>query len=1275
MLAPPQQTKTPSIGVLAEEVKLFSYHRKKIDKFHKVKKQADVNFAELLNMDVLGKIRQAFVKNTEQANTESLTAAEFIDTLSEFLPRSEIERLYKKIDVNDDGFVDWQEFTGFLTTSEAGVGTVSKTQTNIFTLKMEQEFNSTNHRDMIDMICFSAKPIPILATAARDGQIFIWNQPDLKHIGTVSHIDKSRVFLNGLMSSMNIHQRAMVAKSAVNNPVPSSKKAILVTSLAVMPQSGHICVSSGDCCVALYELSTQEICGRISSFTEIPTTLEAFVIVDKIRDTINQYLAIGDSKGYLHLVAFDKEFGVSVDAGSKKKNQQLMKVAVDNMTNAKVHKEWITSMVFVTELNRLVIGSLDGTVSLVNVQNVAVDRVFEQGAGVRFVAWSNTAKFLVSAGTDRVLMIWDPYTLQIATKLDGLPSLIVYLGMNDAANYIMVVLEDKSIRMWDAATFEAQPVVYDTSTQLPINIMTAALWVPSLSTLYTAGSRLSAWQLERTNESLTVSEDDDLLTVLFNRNFHQVITVTIGGVVSVYSMFDGHLVSKFSASQNDTCSHSNHKNKAASNYGIRCATLDHSQRRLMIVSSDGEHIHMWNFHNGQCVKTIRPRIPSTYYSVASNTPLPANARPYDITCVMYEHVYSGPSRSLKKLITFGTDIGVVSSMLESSEDIDEEPSFNLVKTAFDGKKLKFFVTTGESGSAERELSVKWIVPSIENYVLVGYQNGTVLHWDLERATQGVELSPSDGIGVPFVALRRRGLASRSSVQRGSKSRVNAPRGRSFRSSKPRVSIPKNVSLCDKTMDSPIPNPPTAAITDPPNSRENQDCVYPPPDNTSVEGRKEASRCQESIICPTRPTVHNPPKRLSVVYSEHVSRRQQIDEEDTPLPPYVVIDNPAPPAVIGVAKASFQRPSLDPLLPSKEPPTRKNTVSAGRRVTEVSSTVSNYEERPCDSKHFDRAQAEDTAEAPETVESKCKSGPQDVREIPETNKLDMSSLEQGVAITCVTALRIQKIAIGACSDFIIRFWDLETGKVLCSCPFDDTPHSTHASTNNSEFVDAVPSSMLMCFSTNENQDILVGGYTNGDVKVWIVSFQSLTSLRFQERDFLLTGLAVPPLQLLSEWNAHGSAVLRMEYITLDEEEFGQHEGYIVTCSDDQDTHIWTTSGDIVGTFGVSVWDINLKNTWKPKDTDFLQLKQESAVKSAKNAVPPPPHSPRRKREKCLNSRWAMQRRSVDPEETKAEDYMRTIKLQIHMEKLQEKIAKPHVTATTHHNDVFTSSAVC
>lgn len=44
----------------------------------------------------------------------------------------------------------------------------------------------------------------------------------------------------------------------------------------------------------------------------------------------------------------------------------------------------------------------------------------------------------------------------------------------------------------------------------------------------------------------------------------------------------------------------------------------------------------------------------------------------------------------------------------------------------------------------------------------------------------------------------------------------------------------------------------------------------------------------------------------------------------------------------------------------------------------------------------------------------------------------------IVVECVTLLPKARIMIGACSDRYLRFWDLDTYTVLCSCLYIDLP---------------------------------------------------------------------------------------------------------------------------------------------------------------------------------------------------------------------------------------------
>ena len=105
MLAPPRTfiQKAHSFSI-TEEMQEREKNRKQLYKrVAKKKKKDKINFAELLNMEVLKEIRREFLC---RCDGNSVPCEEFCEVLSLYIPPSDVQSLYKKIDVNDDGMVE-----------------------------------------------------------------------------------------------------------------------------------------------------------------------------------------------------------------------------------------------------------------------------------------------------------------------------------------------------------------------------------------------------------------------------------------------------------------------------------------------------------------------------------------------------------------------------------------------------------------------------------------------------------------------------------------------------------------------------------------------------------------------------------------------------------------------------------------------------------------------------------------------------------------------------------------------------------------------------------------------------------------------------------------------------------------------------------------------------------------------------------------------------------------------------------------------------------------
>lgn len=75
-----------------------------------------VSLVDIFDKDILNYFKEVW----ENSGDDGLTADEFKSLLGNYLPKILTDIIYQRIDVNDDGMVDFAEFMNFLIASEAG---------------------------------------------------------------------------------------------------------------------------------------------------------------------------------------------------------------------------------------------------------------------------------------------------------------------------------------------------------------------------------------------------------------------------------------------------------------------------------------------------------------------------------------------------------------------------------------------------------------------------------------------------------------------------------------------------------------------------------------------------------------------------------------------------------------------------------------------------------------------------------------------------------------------------------------------------------------------------------------------------------------------------------------------------------------------------------------------------------------------------------------------------------------------------------------------------
>ncbi len=199
--------------------------------------------SDLFDKEILTYLEEVF--STSETGNSSLSAHEFKGLISKYIPLGLVENIYRAIDVNDIGYVNYSDFTNYLISAEAGSTFSSKTYTTRLVLFNQQDDNiNVIHRDFIDSLVFVRKPCPMLLSGGRDGQISIWDPTELTLVRNIQHRDSNSVYQEELYRSMDPLLKAHCRKqnSGHSAKKKSSKVQLLNSSCLLIVEIRLHCV-------------------------------------------------------------------------------------------------------------------------------------------------------------------------------------------------------------------------------------------------------------------------------------------------------------------------------------------------------------------------------------------------------------------------------------------------------------------------------------------------------------------------------------------------------------------------------------------------------------------------------------------------------------------------------------------------------------------------------------------------------------------------------------------------------------------------------------------------------------------------------------------------------------------------------------------------------------------------------------------------------------------------------------------------------------------------
>ncbi|XP_068441368.1 cilia- and flagella-associated protein 337 isoform X1 [Clinocottus analis] len=512
---------------------------------------------------------------------------------------AQIQGLFKKIDYSGQGRISWGEFcTHMLQNYEAKQEAARRSKRVAFILPATM----TAPCHSVPIVNIHSTLDGTAVSVREDGVVCCWS-PEPKPLKT------KHLFNEG----------------------PANRKSKWASDFTLMTEFNKLMIGTGDREIQLYELSSLEPYCQINALDTVPLTLDyGYTGPDKC------CILYGDTDGCVTIILISS-VGDTLRLWNKlPKIETMPSIAVDNAALSpnvtfvrwKVHHDWVTQAKYFQGFQAVVSSSNEDSSSLVIGCVLPLTDAEQQLSEIREVCYEGKTKkvqlswtpqlrascdqtvftiykgvktfdlcqrhsLLVTGGMDRLVRMWNPHFSGKPTGiLKGHSAPIVHLHILSEDNQIFSVSRDNTVKIWDLqdqhCLFTAEPGASGIHGD-----MSACSYSSAMKCFYIATDRMAVLSLKirpRLHRRLTVSHDETVMCCGYSEEFRQVVSCTEGSVVKVWDLDTGRQVFEFGGTKDLSAT--------------TCMTFDPKGRRLITGGRDG-CLKIWNFNNGQCLKTLK----------------------------------------------------------------------------------------------------------------------------------------------------------------------------------------------------------------------------------------------------------------------------------------------------------------------------------------------------------------------------------------------------------------------------------------------------------------------------------------------------------------------------------------------------------------------------------------------------------------------------------------------------------------------------------------------
>ncbi|XP_051004232.1 WD repeat-containing protein 64 isoform X1 [Acomys russatus] len=477
----------------------------------------------------------------------------------------DVKGFYRKLCNNPDASFDWCEIFGYFSSEDDSLASHMDEENLVFLVSRKQRvvISGSRRRDVIK--CLVKVPqLDLLITASQKGLITVFNS-------------QMRV-----QTSTNVTDTSWITGcdylTQLKRIVATTERTIIVWDYKAQGNSQE----------HYFVIKPMDHCLLCVCVVPLPDQL--------CRDDI----LLGDDGGFVSKFTVNSDdFGLKQTKTKKKLQTQVLDSKNFKSVKRKLHNDWVMKIRYIPALHCFGSCSLDSIHSLVleslkRLEDNLPVREFSMPRGANTFCYCIKANVIVTGGDDKVLRLWHPnISTKPVGKLVGHMFSIIEIVSNEKEQHVISLSSAKVFRVWDIQTLSVLQVFHDSQGGPGDMQIYSMIYDANHGMLITGSSVIDMYPLTRMiqdTKQIPHSHEREINVMLYNRYFHQVLTICSESVIKVWELETGLQIYQI-------------LDPHGFNIELTCADIDESGYLFTTGAYNGT-VKIWDFGSGQEMKML-----------------------------------------------------------------------------------------------------------------------------------------------------------------------------------------------------------------------------------------------------------------------------------------------------------------------------------------------------------------------------------------------------------------------------------------------------------------------------------------------------------------------------------------------------------------------------------------------------------------------------------------------------------------------------------------------